>query len=291
MEVTHLIQESPAQPGATTRSGNPCFTGSVSPFISYARRVLGSRALLKGTRTLEVGHGAEGNIGAIEQDFAGRGFQAGALEHVGEADPAPARIAHGPVAPLQAGHRRLVESAAVPGALENADELGGGQLFQIVHGERERRRDRASDAQTPFVDIHGGNVDVRAHEKMLDGSEVVGEAGERHLQILGADGAGEHVALGTIFSSQKRARRGGGEAEEVAARNAHAAIVRPTRRISVEVFQAGAGVVEDDAVGGLQEPIRDELAGGGDAGRAFGGREDSFERREFAAGIENFLRR
>src|SRR5580704_250542 len=53
--------------------------------------------------------------------------------------------------------------------------------------------------------------------------------------------------------------------------------------VGVEVFQAGAGVVEDDAVGRLQEPIGEQLAQGDDASRALGGREDSFEGRELAA--------
>ena len=40
-DLIHFAQESPAQPGTTARKGKPCFTGSVSPFIEYARRVSG----------------------------------------------------------------------------------------------------------------------------------------------------------------------------------------------------------------------------------------------------------
>ena len=34
IDVTHFTHESLAHPGAITRSGKPCFTGIVSPFIS-----------------------------------------------------------------------------------------------------------------------------------------------------------------------------------------------------------------------------------------------------------------
>src|SRR5438477_3114562 len=60
-------------------------------------------------------------------------------------------------------------------------------------------------------------------------------------------------------------------------------------RVGVEILQAGAGVVEDDAVVRLQEVTRDELASRDDAGRALGSREDSFKRGKLPSGIENFF--
>jgi len=168
--------------------------------------------------TLEVGHGAKGNVGAVKQNFASRGFQAGALEHIGESHPAPARVADGTLAPLHTRHRRLEEGAAVAGALEHADELGGGQFLEVVHGEGERHGDGAADLETPLAEIHGRDVNVGADEKMFDGSEIIREAGKRHLEILGADGADQHVALGAIVGFEESS---GGEEEEVAAGDAH----------------------------------------------------------------------
>ena len=190
------------------------------------KKSVGVEGFFERDGTLEVRHGGERNIRAVEKNFAGGGLQAGTFEHVGEPDAAPARISYCPVAPLQAGHRRLIEGAAITGALKNADELGGGQLFQVVQGERERRGDRAADIQAPFVDVHPRNVDMGADEKMFSRGEVVREAGKRHLEILGADGADQHVALGTIVGAKQGSR---GEEEEVAARDAHPAIVNVLR--------------------------------------------------------------
>jgi hypothetical protein len=176
--------------------------------------------------TLEIRHGAEGNICTVEQNFAGGGFHAGVFEHVGQTNAAPARVAHGSVAPLHARHGRLIESPAVPGALEYADELGGGQFFQIVHGQDKRCGDRSADIQAPVIDVYGRHVDVRTDKKMLSGSKVVYKAGKRHLQILGADGANQHVTLGAIVGAQQRA---GGKEQKIAAFDAHEVIVNSCR--------------------------------------------------------------
>jgi len=64
---------------------------------------------------------------------------------------------------------------------------------------------------------------VRADEKMFDRRDVIRKAGERHFKILGANGAGNHVALGEVLASKHGGCRG--QDEEVAARSAHVYIV------------------------------------------------------------------
>src|SRR6185503_18174675 len=59
--------------------------------------------------------------------------------------------------------------------------------------------------------------------------------------------------------------------------------------VLVDVFQSRAGVVEDDAIGRFQETFFNERAGGGDAGRTLGGREDSLEGSELPGAVENLL--
>src|SRR5205085_5797904 len=60
----------------------------------------------------------------------------------------------------------------------------------------------AADAEAPLPGIDRRNIHVRADKEMFDRREVVRKAGERHFEILGANGAGNHVALGTILASK-----------------------------------------------------------------------------------------
>src|ERR1039458_10455466 len=80
MLVTHLTQESPAQPGATRRNGNPCEEGSGAPFIWKASRVSGCRAFSSATvrtksGTLPMGTSAPLNRTWVAPDFTPARFR------------------------------------------------------------------------------------------------------------------------------------------------------------------------------------------------------------------------
>src|SRR6202034_15617 len=104
------------------------------------------------------------------------------LQYLGETHSTPPGIADAAVGPLKTGNGRIDEAAAVTGAFNYGYHLDGRKLFQIVHGQGERRRDVAVDAEVPVVQIDRGHVDVRAHEEVVDGSDVIGETGKGHFQ-------------------------------------------------------------------------------------------------------------
>ena len=56
----------------------------------------------------------------------------------------------------------------------------------------------------------------------------------------------------------------------------------------IEIFQATAGVEEDDCVFGFEESGGAEFAVGDQRRGAFGGGEDAFDLRPVAGGVENF---
>ena len=51
ISVSHLAERTPAKPGTTARSGNPCAGASGLPFMSQQISVSGDRALASGMET------------------------------------------------------------------------------------------------------------------------------------------------------------------------------------------------------------------------------------------------
>jgi hypothetical protein len=88
--------------------------------------------LLDGNRTLKVRHRAERHIGAIEKDLLSRILDAGCLEHVGQPNAPPARVADGAVGPLHARNGWFVEPAPISGALQHSHQLDARKLLEII---------------------------------------------------------------------------------------------------------------------------------------------------------------
>jgi hypothetical protein len=94
--------------------------------------------------------------------------QAGALEHVAQADAAPAGDADGPQLPLRAGGGRPLlgreEAAAVAGTLDERGLALARELLELAVGERERPFDPVpGDPQPPR-----GRVDRRRARVVAD---------------------------------------------------------------------------------------------------------------------------
>src|SRR5262249_23928675 len=107
-------------------------------------------------RALKVGHRAERYVGAIEKNLDGAGLHAGALQHIREADAAPAAIAGSAGCPLQSGDWRIVECASVSRTLENPYQFIRRHLAKIIQSEGEWHLHVPLDLQSPIR-----NVDLR----------------------------------------------------------------------------------------------------------------------------------
>src|SRR5579884_2747848 len=109
-----------------------------------------------------------------------------------------------------------------------------------------------------------GNL-PRANVDRRNAQGVVEPRGaDDHLNLLpGRDEAAELIRL---------ARSGSGEAGGV----------------GFQIFQAGAGVVNNDAVVAFEEAAAEQLFGGGDAGGAFGSDEQAFFGCELNSGVDQF---
>jgi hypothetical protein len=179
---------------------------------------VGIERLFQRNGALKIGHGSERHVGAIEKNFLRRVFEAGAAENIAQAGAAPAHVPHSAISPLHAGNRWLIKRAAVSGALNDAHQRDGRKLLHIVEGESERSGHFSGDGETPLAGVYGGHVDMRADEQVFRGGEVIGEAGERHFEIFGTDGARQHVPLGPVIGPKQST---GGHPEQAAAGNLH----------------------------------------------------------------------
>jgi hypothetical protein len=133
--VEHRDLRNPFRPAIAGPSGNyeaereavEWGQGRAVQFVSQQGvRVEG---LVERNGALKLRHGSYGLIGAIEEDFASPGFDAGGLKEIGQADPGPPAVADGAVLPLQPNDARFIEGAAVAGALEDGDLFDAGQLL------------------------------------------------------------------------------------------------------------------------------------------------------------------
>ena len=123
------------------------------------------------------------DIRAIQHDFHGIGREACLGQHVLQAHAFPARVAHGAIAPFNAGNMRLRQPTAVAGALADSHDLDLLETgFQI--SEREAQRRRAADVQGPF-----GRIDLRdigqviTHEESVIGRHDILEHVDRTFEI------------------------------------------------------------------------------------------------------------
>ena len=84
------------------------------------------------------------------QKCSADGLDAGALEQSGERHASPCRGAHRAEAPLHAGRRRQIETAAaVAGALDRRAAMLGAHAADVLEPERDRARHLAVDRQRP----------------------------------------------------------------------------------------------------------------------------------------------
>ena len=88
-------------------------------------------------------------VGARGPDVSHAGTCAHPLQQVGEPHAGPRAGAHRPLAPLDAGHRRVEEGAAVAGAFERDGHRGRRHLAQLGQRQRRRRGRFAVDGQPP----------------------------------------------------------------------------------------------------------------------------------------------
>src|ERR1039458_3199771 len=161
MLVTHLTQESPAQPGATRRNGNPCEDGNGAPFMWKASRVSGCRAFSSGTvrtksGTLPMGTSAPLNRTWVAPDFTPARFRTSARR-------TPVQRAL-PTAP----HAEHMEIDVVGDDVHAGGKRRDGGGIRQIDGQRNRDAEcngQHGDAAAQFV-----RADMPPHEGREDGT-------------------------------------------------------------------------------------------------------------------------
>ena len=172
---------------------------------------------------LEFRHLAHRGIGTVKQKVRGSRLQARLRQNVAETDSGPLRIAHTAEAPLCAGHARLVETAPITGAFEDADEVHFRQLLQISQRQLQGRIDQARDFEVPGSSIHLRCESVAADEEVPDWRDFIDEAFNRHLQIDGSGRERNHLQRSAGAVGEVRCYRGGKTSlQQVASSGGHA---------------------------------------------------------------------
>ena len=133
-----------------------------------------------------------------DADVRRTGCDAGEVEHVAQAHPAPQRIADRAVAPLRAGHARSKQGARVARTLVHRRDLDTRQLQEVGERQRDRAADSTADAQAKGDRVDRGRdvLIMPADEKAIVGREHRAvHRGERRLQQRRALAQHDHAAL------------------------------------------------------------------------------------------------
>jgi hypothetical protein len=118
--------------------------------------------------------------------------------------------ADGALLPLDPRGTRLVEAAAVAGALERHVLGEGGQLAEVVQPQDHRVVDLALDLQRPLGGVERPDVVVVAHEEHLFGRVVRGQVAQARFQIHRPRAADDEPLLARHRRRRRRLLGGGG---------------------------------------------------------------------------------
>ena len=146
--------------------------------------------------------GRRRSVVPVGDDVERRRPGSGQTEHVREPDPAPHRRPDGPVLPLEARRRGLVEAPPVSGALER-DRLGHHlHALEVVEAQRQRVLDLAIHGEDVRRRVDDRAVVVVPDEEDLGGRDVGGQLPERRLQVDGPRAPDDQ-----LFLARHRGRR------------------------------------------------------------------------------------
>ena len=122
-------------------------------------------------------------VGAYQHHFDCAITEAGERQDVGEPDAGPGGIADGAALPLQAFLGRLVEDAAIAGALHHRWQGDRRQAFQLTKAQLERLGDGAPDTKLPGRRVDSRRGKVVADVEVVDRRQPVGKRRERIFEI------------------------------------------------------------------------------------------------------------
>jgi hypothetical protein len=161
--------------------------GQALPVHFVGEQCIGVQRFLHWDGSLEIRHLADRNVRAVEENLLSGIFQAGLFQNIAKANARPSSVADAAKGPLGSRHARLIETAAVAGALHNSHHFDAPHFLQIIHGQREGLVNYSIQLQTPLSQMRGlRRVGMSTDKELVDGRNPLIEPVERHFEIFGA---------------------------------------------------------------------------------------------------------